>query len=99
MTSQTALLQPSQLACSMPVLESGDVGVVVKPDGSFQVFSSGMAGIDESNMTEEQRQQGKRLIALAVALNSPDMIETLVSAACDDDVYRQDRIIDYGSKH
>jgi len=62
-------------------IESGDAGVILKPDGSFKVFSTGK--LDVANLSEEQIQQGKVLLALAVALKYPEIMDILMMAATD----------------
>jgi hypothetical protein len=47
-------------------IEEGDAGIILKPDGSFKVFSTG--AIDPKHLTNGQVDQGTKLIALSVAL-------------------------------
>lgn len=60
--------------------QPGDAGIVLKPDGSFSVFTIG-------DMTEplspEQIKQGRTLMALAYALQTPEIMATLERAVED----------------
>ena len=74
-----ALLSQSQLLSS-PIQE-GDAGIVLKPDGTFQIFSTGK--IDPNNMTEAQLDQGEKLVALSLALSIPQVLDMLKRMAND----------------
>lgn len=80
-----ALLGQSQLLASP--IEEGDAGIVLKPDGSFKVFSTGK--IDPDNMTESQMEQGERLVALSLALSIPRVLDMLKTMANDPEVVGQ----------
>lgn len=77
-----ALLGQSQLLSS-PIQE-GDAGIVLKPDGTFQVFSTGK--IDPNNMTEAQLEQGEKLVALSLALSIPEVLNMLKTMANDPEI-------------
>jgi hypothetical protein len=57
----------------------GDAGVILKADGSFQVFNT--SDIDPENMTTRQIEQGTALIAFAAALKYPAVMEGLLALA------------------
>lgn len=65
-------------------IEDGDAGIVLKPDGSFKLFSTGK--IDFANMTEAQLAQGEKLVALAIALTVPDIMTMLNQMASDPNI-------------
>ncbi len=87
------LLGPSTLLNSP--IEEGDAGIVLKPDGTFKVFSTGK--IDANNMTEAQLDQGEKLVALSLALTIPQILNMLKTMAADPDVVGQ--ISDVGPTH
>ena len=62
-------------------IQEGDAGIVLKPDGSFQVFTTGQ--IDPKNLTEAQIQQGEKLVALSLALKIPAVMDILVQMVND----------------
>lgn len=62
-------------------ITTGDAGIILKQDGTFQLFSTGE--IDGNNMTPEQLAQGEKLFALAVALQVPGVMDTLLMMAAD----------------
>ena len=63
-------------------IEHGDAGVILKPDGTFRVFSTGVEGA----LTPAQEAQGKKLIALAIALRYPEVMQVLERMANDPDI-------------
>lgn len=63
-------------------IEHGDAGVILKPDGTFKVFSTGIDG----PLTPAQEAQGKKLIALAIALRYPEVMSVLERMANDPDI-------------
>lgn len=65
-------------------IQDGDAGIVLKPDGTFQVFSTGR--IDGENLTSEQELQGQKLMALAVALKFPQVMSLLLDMANDPEI-------------
>ncbi|AMB48323.1 hypothetical protein [Methylobacterium sp. AMS5] len=62
-------------------IEEGDAGVILKEDGTFKVFSTAKLGAD--GLTEAQQKQGTLLMALAVALKNPTIMETLITMSRD----------------
>jgi hypothetical protein len=60
-------------------IEDGDAGVILKADGSFKVFSTGVSG----ELTPAQIEQGKKLIALSIALRYPEVMAVLERMAND----------------
>lgn len=73
-----ALLDKSDLV-SAPIQE-GDCGIVLKPDGTFQVFST---GVKSSGLTPEQMEQGNKLVCMIVALKTPQIMHMLAELAND----------------
>lgn len=67
-------------------IEQGDAGVILKPDGSFKIFTTGH--IDAANLTEAQMQQGERLMALIYVLNDPTLIEGFATLAASANIPR-----------
>jgi hypothetical protein len=63
---------------SAPIQE-GDAGVILKPDGTFKVFSTGVKG----ELTPAQHEQGRKLLAIAVALQHPEIMDILHRMAAD----------------
>ncbi|MCP1540124.1 hypothetical protein [Methylorubrum extorquens] len=80
--SRQSLLKQEDFV-SAPV-EHGDAGVILKPDGSFKIFSTGE--IDGANLTPEQERQGKTLLALAVALKFPEVMAILEQMSVDPNI-------------
>ena len=67
------------------LVTTGDCGIVIKKDGTFRVFTSGVEGITEPSETwsDEQRQiyaNGEVLMALAVAMATPQLMAVLKDA-------------------
>lgn len=58
----------------------GDAGIVIRKDGRFEVFTVGKL---TEPLTPEQIQQGKTLMALAYALQTPEIMATLERAVED----------------
>lgn len=52
-------------------IEQGDAGIILKPDGTFKVFTTGH--IDAANLTEAQKGQGEKLMVLAGVLVDDDL--------------------------
>jgi hypothetical protein len=63
-------------------IEHGDAGVILKPDGTFKVFSTGVDGA----LTPAQEAQARKLIALAVALRFPEVMAVLERMADDPNI-------------
>ncbi|SER27442.1 hypothetical protein SAMN05216548_11459 [Faunimonas pinastri] len=78
----TALLNHENVTATP--IEEGDAGIILKPDGTFKVFSTGL--IDGANLTTAQQEQGKRLMALSVALAHPQVMDILLQMAADPDI-------------
>ena len=57
-------------------IEEGDAGVILKKDGSFQLFNT-HESISSDSMTERQIEQGRTLLAFSVALQVPAVMEAL----------------------
>lgn len=74
-------------------IEDGDVGVILKQDGTFKVFSTGVT----SELTEAQQAQGRKLIALSVALRYPEVMAVLERMANDPAIVGDG--IETGPKH
>jgi len=60
-------------------IQRGDAGIVLKPDGTFQVFSTGE--IDPETLTDAQIDQGRKILALAYALKNPAILDQLYMAS------------------
>ena len=56
-------------------ISDGDAGVILRADGTFQLFSTG--DMNGGNLTEEQMQIGRKLSALALALSLPSVMNVL----------------------
>lgn len=68
------------------LIVEGDAGIVLKQDGSFKVFSTGKADLhtDPETWGEYEMQQmeiGRKLMALSVALSTPELMSVLEDAA------------------
>ena len=74
-------------------IEEGDAGIILKPDGSFQIFNT-HKHIDGTNLTPEQLRQGRILLALATASAHPELLDVLLEVSNDPDVMLQ---INYGA--
>ncbi len=58
-----------------PEFEAGDVGIILKKDGkSFQLFNM-HKDLDPNAMTAEQIEQGEVILALAVILQTPKLLD------------------------
>lgn len=56
-------------------IAEGECGVIVSPDGSFRVFST---GIDVANLSQEQIAMGEKLMALTLALSNDQVMHVLL---------------------
>lgn len=79
------------------LIENGDAGIILKADGTFQLFNVNDS-FDPENMTDRQRQQGEQLFALSIALNIPAVMQILVQMANDPNVTGPDPV-DFGTAH
>ena len=70
----TAVLTEKNFA-NAPIQE-GDAGLILKPDGTFQIFTTGE--IDPKGLTDVQMDQAIRLNCLALALTSEEIMEMLI---------------------
>ncbi len=77
-------------------IEEGEAGVILKKDGTFQVFNS-HADMDPNNLTERQLEQGRMLLGLALALRVPGIMEKLVELAIAES--SEDGVTDLGQRH
>lgn len=75
-----------------PPIERGDCGVILKADGSHRVFSTGMEDVTPETMTDAQREQGKRMVALSFALNSERIMAILYDLIEDPEITDHDKI-------
>lgn len=57
-------------------IEEGDAGVVLKRDGTFQLFNT-HKNLDPNNLTPRQIEQGRTLAAFAAALQIPAIMDKL----------------------
>lgn len=78
----TTLFKLENIVCEP--IGDGDAGIILKSDGSFRAFSTGF--IDPNNLTEGQVDQATKLRALAVALNTPEILAVLIQMANDPNV-------------
>jgi hypothetical protein len=63
-------------------IEEGDVGIILKKDGSYQVFNT-HKNFNPERMTKDQVLQGELLIALTTALAHPKLMNVLKAASMD----------------
>jgi hypothetical protein len=75
----SAELYTAKNVTAEPISE-GDAGIILKPNGEFQIFNC-HDNIDPNNMTDVQKEQGMKLIALATALKYPQLIGMLIEFA------------------
>lgn len=66
-------------------IENGDAGIILKADGSFRVFNC-HEGLDPSKVTEAQKDQARKLMAFAVALQVPAVMEILYDFSQNPDI-------------
>lgn len=63
-------------------IQEGDAGVILRRDGSYHFFNT-HAGLDGANLTARQLEQAETLLAFAVALEHPAIMELLKNMASD----------------
>lgn len=85
----TALLTQSHLL-EAPIGE-GDCGIVLKPDGSFRVFSTGEVG---TNTNQVQMDNMMKVMGFALALQVPPLMQILLDAVQDPDIV--EHVLDVG---
>lgn len=78
-------------------VEDSDAGIILKRDGSFKIFSTGNLQ-NENSLTLEQLEQGRKLIALSVALRCPDIMNFLLSCADDPDLFDDEELLSVGTR-
>ena len=79
-----ALLNKTNLT-NRPI-QKGDAGIVLRADGSFDIFNCfGFAG-EPIILTPHQLETGEKLLALSVALKIPEVMRLLESIAHDKDI-------------
>ena len=62
-------------------IQDGDCGVVLRADGNFEIFSTGIINPDE--LTPVQLEQGIIMTAIALCLENPKLRESLIKLATD----------------
>lgn len=77
-----------------PIVD-GDAGVILKADGSFQIFTTGH--INPQALTPAQEEQGRKLVALATALSVPQLMDMLIEASRE--LGADEPMIDIGVTH
>ena len=60
-------------------IEEGDCGVILRKNGTFQIFSTGH--INPNALSEIQLEQGLLLTAIALCLKTPGLKENLLKMA------------------
>ena len=88
------LISQAQIVAT-PIGE-GDAGIILRADGSFQIFNC-HSDLDPQNLTERQIEQGETLQALSVALQIPQVMEVLLRMASDPAIVGD--TVDVGPKH
>jgi hypothetical protein len=64
-----------------PDFQEGDVGIILKKNGDdFQLFNM-HKDLDPNAMTPEQLKQGEILVALAVVLQTPKLLDMVLDFA------------------
>ena len=76
----------------------GDVGLVLKEDGSFRVFHAADPSLAEVSINDDKREQVRQLLCLTVALQVPEVMMMLDDMLNNPAVVDQDSIIDYGKR-
>jgi hypothetical protein len=66
-------------------IADGDAGLVIKADGSVQIFNTYNVS-DPSQFTPEQLKIGETLVALSVALKVPAIMDILFQMAKDPEI-------------
>lgn len=89
----TALVDPTNL--KLPAFETGDAGIILKADGSFQLWNT-LDKPSAETLTPRQIEQGEILMAFSAALKLPPLMSVLKQVANDPEVF--DQIIDTGRK-
>lgn len=77
-------------------IEEGDAGVILKNDGSFQVFNT-YKNPDPAKMTPRQLEQMETILALVAALKVPEIMNVLKQMAQDPTIFPD--VADYGPAH
>lgn len=76
-------------------IQDGDAGLILRKDGSFQIFSTGT--IDPDALTKRQQEQGELLTLFALVINSPEIRSMLTDVV--NSVSGNGPLIDLGPKH
>ncbi len=92
-----ALINSENLA-DKPI-EPGDAGLILRKNGDFQIFTTHEIKLDPANLTDRQIEQGQILMAFAVALQIPRIMELLVQMSNDPDIVGHDDVVNVGEKH
>jgi hypothetical protein len=87
-----SLLNRDQITNSR--ITDSDAGIILKQDGTFTVFNSHVLG---GEVTAAQSEQMKKVMALAFALQTPEIMDMLYSSAAD--VAQAEGVVDLGKRH
>ncbi|WP_062120373.1 hypothetical protein [Aureimonas sp. AU40] len=100
MNDQNAILSPENLPHDADLLVKGDAGIIIKEDGSFRAFSiSGGEPVDPATMSEGKKRQGAIMLALSLAVQTPEILNMLLDLLSDPEVANQAKVVDYGTAH
>lgn len=89
------LLKPENLV-NRPI-EDGDAGVFLRADGTWQIFTSGKIPNDVALLTDIQRDQANKLMALALVLSVPQIYQMLLDILNDPKIKPQ--VMETGEPH
>jgi hypothetical protein len=79
----------------MPHIEPGDAGIILKGDGTFQLWNT-FKDIAPENLTPHQIEVGKILMGFAAALKLPQIMQVLHTVANDKNIFSE--TVDVGTK-
>jgi len=65
------------------LISEGDAGIILKEDGSYQVFNL-HADLEADNLTPRQIEQANILLGFTMALKFPQIMEVLYKLSKDD---------------
>jgi hypothetical protein len=81
----TALLQTVNIAAKP--IQKGDAGIILRVDGSFELFNTHENIGKDGELTDRQLEQGAILLGLSAALRVPGIMDTLIQMAGDKEVF------------
>lgn len=100
------------LAADPNLFKEGDCGIIIRPDGSFRIITSGVdaerlrawqkSGANLDDLSDEERAQletGQKLLAISVALSSDPVMDVLLRLTADPEILDPQKLAHVSNPH